>query len=317
MYRMNTSERLCLAATPVVETLEGRQLFAGDASVLSTLPFALEFDGGRGGLADVGGRGTGFTWAQPNKSGTEYRPALVDLRTADGVLNLTPAGSLMAGGPWENDNTLVNGLQTAFDATRGFTVTTRLKGPLGFINTASEQGGLLFGPDQDNYIKLVAVAQPTGQFLQFIDEHRTSTGTYAHAFSGTDALTNVGVFDKISTLDLSLIGDPSTGKVTAYYRLNGGVQTKLRQEITLSGTRRARFFSAAAKAGLIAMQKNDLAPITVSFDRFAIERTAPVAARPAVTASRPASGQSKVALDAFVAADVELRRPVSASTRGR
>ncbi len=52
-------------------------------------------------------------------------------------------------------------------STSGFTIKTRLVGPLNFLAAASEQGGISFGPDQDNYVKLVAVAQPNGQFLQF------------------------------------------------------------------------------------------------------------------------------------------------------
>ena len=35
---------------------------------------------------------------------------------------------------------------------------------MSYINTPSEQAGIMFGPDQDNWIKLVAVSQPTGTF---------------------------------------------------------------------------------------------------------------------------------------------------------
>src|SRR5690242_14633872 len=43
------------AANATVEILEDRRLMAGDASVVSSLPFSLEFDGPRGGMLDKNG----------------------------------------------------------------------------------------------------------------------------------------------------------------------------------------------------------------------------------------------------------------------
>ena len=175
--RPNAAHRIRITASSAIEPLEGRLLMAGDASVVQPLPFALEFDGARPGtLVDKDGEGTGFTWAQPNRLLNEHQPALLDLRTAEGLLYLTTTGTSAAGGPFEGDNSLVNGLQTQFNgATGSFTITVRLKGPLTNIDTASEQAGILFGPDQDNYVKLVAIGQAAAtpgaqtQFLQFLD----------------------------------------------------------------------------------------------------------------------------------------------------
>ena len=52
-------------------------------------------------------------------------------------------------------------------------------------DTPVEQAGIMFGPDQDNYVKLVAAAQPNGSFIQFIDE-QTSGTTYNHALAGSN-----------------------------------------------------------------------------------------------------------------------------------
>ena len=301
------------AARPVMENLEGRQLFAGDASIVQSLPFVLEFDGPAGGLNDKHGEGTGFTWVQPNKNNNEYQPNLIDLVTAQGVLNLTTAGSSTTGSNWEDDNTLVNALHTQFDATSGsFTIAARLKGSpnLSFIDIASEQGGIIFGPDQDNFVKLVALGQGSGgQFLQFIDEQKSSATTYTHSLNGASSMTNVGPFANIQTLDLLMSGDAATGKLTAFYRVNGGPLTKLSQEITLFGAKKDAFFSAAARAGVVAMHKNSSGPITVGFDRFEVVRGAPVVTRPTVTATRPADGTHDVPRDGFVAADVRLPSP--------
>ena len=213
-------------------------LMAGDASVVQPIPFALEFDGTRAGtLADKDGEGTGFTWAQPGVSTlTEYQPALLDLRTAEGLLYVTTTGNSKNGGPFEGDNSLVNGLQVQFNAATGsFTINVRLKGPLTNIDTASEQAGILFGPDQDNYVKLVALGQnattPGGptQFLQFLDEQQTTATTWTHALTGSASMTNIGPFTGIDTLDLSIAGDAATGTLTAYYRVNGGNQVQLPQ----------------------------------------------------------------------------------------
>ena len=94
----------------------------------------------------------------------------------------------------------MNALQTQFNATTGsFTLTTRLVGPLGFLKAASEQGGLVFGPDQDNYIKLVAVAQPNGQFLQFVDEQKAAARRLTPTKSVRRARTRASAASRTST----------------------------------------------------------------------------------------------------------------------
>ena len=295
-----------------IERLEGRLFMAGDASVVYPLPIVLDFDTPRAGtLADRDGDGTGFTWAQPNKTLNEFQPALIDLRTPEGLLYLTTTGTAAAGGPFDGDNTLVNGLQTQFNAATGaFTITVRLKGPLNSIDASSEQAGILFGPDQDNYVKLVALGQTVAgqpnQVLQFLDEQQTSSTTWAHSLSGTASTTNIGPFTSIDTLDLSISGDPATGKLSAFYRINGGAQTQLAQTITLSGAKRTLFFSSAARAGLIAMHKNDTGPITVALDRFEVVAGTPLSSRPSVTDTNPANGATGVWRDVFVDANVRL-----------
>jgi fibronectin type 3 domain-containing protein/glucose/arabinose dehydrogenase len=302
--RIRQAARTAVNAT--FETLEDRRLMAGDSSYIATLPFALEFDAPRGGLADRNGNGTGFTWVQANKNNNEYQPNNLNLSLGQGILYLTTTGTAAAGGPFDNDNTLTNSLQTQFNASTGaFTIRTRLVGPLNYIDLASEQGGIVFGPDQDNYVKLVAVAQPGGTFLQFLDEQKTGA-SFTHQISSSASLVNIGSFASINTLDLEMVGDAATGKVQAFYRINGGALTKLAQEVTLTGAAKANFFSDKGKAGLIAMHKNDAGATTVAFDRFEITAENPTTNRPSVTASRPAAGTINVSRDSFIAVDVKL-----------
>ena len=136
---------LASAWMPIVERLEGRQMFS--TTTVQTLPFTLDFGSDRGELLDKDGQGTGFTRVQANKLGTDYNPSLIDLVTTTGQLKLTTTGTSTAGSNSAGDNTLVNALETQFNATTsGFSVTARLVGPLDFLNNPSEQGGIGFIP---------------------------------------------------------------------------------------------------------------------------------------------------------------------------
>ena len=155
------------------------------ANTIQTLPFFLDFGTDRAELVDKDGQGTGFTRVQANKNANEYQPALIDLDTTLGRLKLTTTGTSTAASNSRGDNTLVNALETQFNATTsGFKITTRLVGPLDYLNNPSEQAGIMFGPDQDNFIKLVAISQPGGQVIQFADEE-LSGSTYSHQVSVT------------------------------------------------------------------------------------------------------------------------------------
>jgi len=205
------SPELDRAVLPVIETLEGRCLMSGDTTTVQALPFTLNFDAAvPGTIADTNGEGTGFTFVQPNKNGNEYQAGLLDLQSAKGVLNITTTGTSTAGGSYEADNSLVDAVNTQFNGSAGaFTITTRLKGPLSYLASPSEQGGVTFGPDQDNYVKFVAVSQPSGQMLQFVDEQKPSGATtFTHAI--TNSYTSIGAFSGINTLDLRITGDPTT-----------------------------------------------------------------------------------------------------------
>ncbi len=304
MPRSSSASRLGRAVASVIERLEGRQMLAGDAALVQSLPFTLEFNAPVSSfVVDKDGEGTGFTWVSVNKTNTEYQPALIDLDTSAGILKLTTTGSSANGGPNEGDNSLVNGVQTEFDATQGaFYITTRLIGPLSYISKPSQQGGIFFSPDQDNYVKVVAVSQPAGNFLQFVDESKSGS-TWVHQL-GSNSLVSIGSFATINTLDLYLTGDAGTGKLTAYYRINDGTLTKLSQELTLSGAAKSAIFTTTARAGLIAMTRNDLAPIQIPFDRFEIKPGSPLISSPVVMGFSPANASTNIATGALIVATV-------------
>jgi hypothetical protein len=295
------------AVRAVVEHLEGRQLLAADPfaneATIQTLPYVNDFNGSATtGLHDKDGEHVGLTRVQVNKNGRAASYVEANLDQVGGALKITTTGNLSAGSNYNGDNTLTNGVETMFDATTGaFQITARLIGPISYIAEPSEQAGISFGPDQDNYVKVVAVGRPEGTRLQFTDEQLSGT-TYNHVL---DQNINIGAFSTITSLDLRLIANASTGVVSAYYSVNGGAFIKFSSELTLSGTRKSQFFSATAKAGLVAAHKNNNGAITATFDRFAIEPIT-VAARPSVRSVDPSNGSTGVLRNAFVGAQVQL-----------
>jgi fibronectin type 3 domain-containing protein/regulation of enolase protein 1 (concanavalin A-like superfamily) len=287
-----------------LEALEARRLL--DANTIQNLPWTLDFNSDRGELVDKDGQGIGFTRVQANKNGNEYQPNLLDLDLTAGVLRVTTTGNATNGTNSGSDNSLVNALETQFDGTSsGFAITARLIGPLSFLNDPFEQAGIYFGPNQDNFVKLVAIRLNEGQFLQFSDEQNGTTGTLPSSAQRI----SIGSFSSINTLDLRLVGDNATGKVLAYYAINGGSYVKVTEELTLTGSMKGLFFNGASRTGIIAAHKNNVGPITAVYDSFSITPGTPIAGRPFVTSVNPASGATNVPVNGFVAATVSLPTP--------
>src|SRR5262245_7796182 len=135
---------------PLFEALEARQLMAGDPTIVQSIPFSLEFDQQLGIIKDKDNQRTGFTWVQPNSFATEYQKGLIDLRPGAGIIRLISSGD-----NYENTNNLANALATQFNAAAGeFRITTVLRGPLSSINANGQGAGLLWGPDQSNFVRL-------------------------------------------------------------------------------------------------------------------------------------------------------------------
>ncbi|MDB5911149.1 MAG: domain containing protein [Massilia sp.] len=298
--------RLVNAIQPVMEKLEGRQLMSGDPlayqNVIQTLPYSLNFNSPQNGVFDTNGLGTGFTRLQVNRLGTQYQQALINLNTSAGELDLTTQGTNTTGSNYGTDNTLVNALETQFDGTTsGFTITTRLKGPLDALNSNYDSGGVYFGPNDDNYIKFVAEYDSTkGQTLQFLDEQNATTHT-------VNSYQSIGSFANVTALDLRLTGDAATGKVTASYAVNGGAFTQMAGVVTLTGTEAKAFFNSAARAGILALSRNSLPPINVAFSHFEIDAGQAVSVtQPSIRFTNPAINATNVSVSQSIQADLNL-----------
>lgn len=250
----------------------------------------LEFDKSNypGTLTDKDGEATGFPETQRNKKDivtpqnaptTSYNRDLLNLNTGgQGTLAIrTSAGSNTG-----TDNSLVNGLCTPFDGRSGkFVVSTRLIGPLNAFTKAFQQGGVMFGPNQGNFLKLTAGVQvdssdPGKPWIQWTQEISNTSSQIGQLVSITSPQT-------VATLDLQMTADAATGQVEAAYRINDGILVKLPDSVTLSDTTYARFFDLQTKGCILALHKS-ASEINVVFDRFAVTPAVPEVDLPLVNA---------------------------------
>ena len=299
----------------VLETLEQRRLLAFSGPNFD-LPFVNDFSAQRNGIEDADGQNTGFPIVQGNSGGDEYLPDLIDLDLQRGLLLLTSRGDAENGGNFGDDNTLANGLQLPFDAAAGtWTIHTRINAadePLTSFNQAFEQAGILFGPTQDNFVKLVFGHDGSNVIVQLVAETSDEQGNFSYP-AGTDGhkstVTGVQGVNLASAdyVDLWLSGNPSTGTFSAQYRVEGGQTVRFSQTIQLDGAQRENFFRAdGARAGVMVQHKNDSAAITAAFDEFGVERKGLPSDRPAVEAVTPAPSSPNVNRDVFISVDLEL-----------
>jgi hypothetical protein len=229
-----------------------------------------------GTLADSEGKGIGFTSTQRNKNDTftstpSFDPSSLFLNTgsATGTLVVTTTNS----SPSRSDNTLINGLQLAFDGRSiPFTVSSKILGPLNQINTPPfQQAGIFLGPDQDNFIKVVVRSTDVNTLgIEFYQERRAVGTTLS-----TVSLANPG---SLQNLELFLIGDPSAGTVKAAYRAvytsSDTGRVNLPGTVNLVGADFGRYFDPQSKAGILAYSK-DSPSFKIVFDNFQIVKTNP------------------------------------------
>lgn len=262
----------------VVATEETNGLDSQDIVVIvrNVAPIApdlvLDFDRAYPGtFYDKDGQTLGFVTTQRNKNdalrtNNSYAPDKLDITIAgQGTLAIDTTPSSSAG----STNTLVNGLLLPFDATsRPFSASARLLGPFTAITQDTQQGGVMFGPSQDTFVKLIAAQLPgvSGKVLEFYKEEN-GVGQRLKAVPLPDVAT-------IQTLDLQLSGDPATGVVRASYRIvttsgDTGLIT-LVEQFNVSAALRSSFFSAQGRAGLTVSGRDQTTVARFSFDRFAI-----------------------------------------------
>ncbi|MEP7071139.1 MAG: malectin domain-containing carbohydrate-binding protein [Verrucomicrobiota bacterium] len=238
-----------------------------------------------GSLTDSVGATTGFTSTQRNTAdsslpaaSSSYDRSLLNINTAgQGTLSVTTAAGSNTG-TGTGTNNLVNGTQLTFDGrTAKFNVAGTLLGPVDNLNNGSRQGGIMFGPDQDNFIKLAVENNGGLPSVHFYSEQKGVK---------KDIGTQVAVANPstLQSIELTLFCDAAAGTVKAGYHAiypgNDAGLILLPNTITLTGSQFNRFFAPRSNAGLVASSLNSTST-TITFDRFAVVNVAPTLNGPA------------------------------------
>ena len=247
------------------------------AQVSESVPFALTFDGTEGGLLDdaAGGAvGTGFTMVQPRSAaGDPYLPE--NLHVANGELRITTTPGLQYRVPGQTTgsvNSLDNGLGVGIDpGTHALRIqTTIIAPPSG--SGKGQQAGIWFGPDEDNYVKLVILsASATKVKVQLsVEQGGGNAGDPAQA---PPELNSATFAPAGSTIALILTLDPVTGQAVGSYQIDNGAEQVLPAPGALSFP--ASFFSnqaianavpgATTTAGVFATHRNGANPLQYRF----------------------------------------------------
>jgi N-acetylneuraminic acid mutarotase len=248
------------------------------------LPVNLLFNGGEGGLGDKNGSGTGFRMADnpsarlavdgtPTHPGVPgYEPSKLTLSNSRLHIVTNKGLAYLHPGVSSETNSQINALGVGFLPTGKFRLETTLVNPYASTKTTSllEQGGLWFGLDEDNYVKISVVSMAYGK-------HQVEMRREVNAVSGTSSThgyTRGSLSLGNTTVRLILEADPGTATVKGSYSVNGGTPVTMG---TLSLP--AAFFAGktlsdnatkATFAGIYASHRRASTAVTFSFENFRI-----------------------------------------------
>ncbi|WP_375583359.1 malectin domain-containing carbohydrate-binding protein [Cyclobacterium xiamenense] len=268
------TDRLFEAPCPGISPLDCSE-------ILQSLPVNLDFTQDQGKLS-----GTGFTMvlepstplATPSDPVVPgYEPGLISrdaaglsITSTKGIFFSQPTGSPSS----NNTNSQVNALGVGLEVPTGkFSVSTTLINPDFSVSSgnSSQQAGLWFGKNEDQYVKLVVVKNGTANQrkiqLQVENMDNTTTQTAFLEINTSNLPTETG------PITLRLEFDPVANTVQGFYRLGEG------EEVLVSGPEGdsravpAAYFSGQTYTGIFTSHRNAAAsdPITVLFTDFAVE----------------------------------------------
>ncbi|NJB87440.1 PKD repeat protein [Lewinella marina] len=211
------------------------------------LPFVLTFGNAQGGIQDRQDLGTGFTMVDPPSvnqfPATPSNPGVPGLEASllnvnNGRFNITstrgtrhelpPAGS--------DNNTQVNGLGVGFQAPGSvFDLEVELAQP-DFSSSATageQQGGLWYGLDEDNYVKLALVK--VSEQVQKVQLQVERINPSAPSQVIIEELSSSTFRSDAGQIKLRLRVDPVFGTVSGFFTIDGGseVQVSNTQKSTL------------------------------------------------------------------------------------
>ncbi len=298
-------------ATPICDPIS--TLECDDVPVV--LPYSLSFTSDQGGLASGNGIGTGFTMVDPpsarltadnpvfNDNVPGYEPSKLTINTSAGTLSIASTKGIQyaqpasQGEPSSTDtNSQINALGVGFDASsQKLRIETTIVNPPAFpTNNQSQQAGLYFGLNEDNYVKIVYGNAGNGNAKVQMLLETDASGTLD--YEGTDVDLNTDNFSQsgINSVTLALEIDPATGEAQAFYATNGGAETLVAQNGNDSVSLPASFFAGVnhdqagatdpiSYAGVFTTNRRASGSLTFAFSDFSIAPAAADAEAPTVT----------------------------------
>ncbi|HEX9374407.1 MAG TPA: kelch repeat-containing protein, partial [Roseiflexaceae bacterium] len=229
---------------------------------------------------------SGFTGVQLNKNGFGFFLDKVHVGGAGGFMSLDAT----AGTNQSQINTQDDALQIGFDARQTVTIQTRIADPFsGVPLDRGKSGGIFFGLDQDNYVKL-AIASDNGSGKPGLVFAAENDGGYILPYW----IAPVDVdFMNSHTLDLFLILDPATQRVVAQYRDTSDDPAAIKTIGEIDARTypwMAKLFKLGAAAGVLSTNTAE-SRFGVAFDYFKIASSTPPPQLPA-----PAPYKAKILL---------------------
>lgn len=254
--------------------------------------YCLAWDSPEGGIAN-----TGFTMLDPATNAATYNatplvpsvpslnPGLINV--SGGTLNLSSTqGINFDTAAQTRNNSAVNNLAVAYPNVGDYRMEVDIVN-LDFNNAGNnfQQTGLVWGVDENNYVKLVLMNVSGGggttARIQFLNE--TGDNSAVNWAPGTntygDTITNLDT----KTITLALILDRDAGEITASYAIDGGPEQPIGNgapttlavpAAIMSGTDLGGVVSGAHQiAGLMTSQRNSTTQFTTRFDNFCLTRT--------------------------------------------
>ncbi len=275
-------------------------------ALVKSLPFNLNFTGSEGGLRDKNGVATGFSMVDKpsaplitptNVNIPGYEPSKLQIAAGKFMITTTAGISYLNLAQSPKTNSQVNALGIGFVAPSKFTIQTTLVQPSAGTGK-SEQAGLWFGVDEDNYVKLVA--QSAGSGTSKIEMRKE----IAAISSLADVKTTGAMTLSSSTVKLKFLIDKAASSIQGLYSINGGAELSLGtlnipQSFTDGKTLSDGVTKNITFGGIFATHRSAVTALTFSFEDFKIERTSP-----SVVSVNPPNNTPNVSENTSISTDI-------------
>ena len=269
---------LCFASPPVLAQQCSPISSFSCPAVIKNLPLTINFSGTEGGLQDKSGVATGFTMVDkpsaplvtPTFSNIPgYEPSKLEITGGKLIITTTAGISYLNPAQSAKTNSQVNALGGGFVAPSKFTIQTTLVQPNAGTGK-SEQAGLWFGLDEDNYVKLVVLSTGSGNSkLEMRKEIAAMSFT-------TDVKSTGSMILSSSLVNLKFVVNKVANTIEGFYSINGGTELSIGtlsvpQSFTAGKTLSDGVTQNIIFAGIFATHRIATTPLTFSFEDFRVE----------------------------------------------